>query len=228
MSIDMHTSRVQLFADLERLHDVIPGTARFTNREVTIGAFADGSNAALPLVRNGRTQNTWIVGGCASGKTVLLESLLAGARHAGIGADLACSWRGDAAETIGGYHRLVLDRARDLVDRHVPEGDFDLRLLLVDDLPQLDADTAGLLADVARISAKTNVSVVVASQEMTAAAPGGARLRDSLKAGNTVQMRVAQALFGFTEIPGRFADGTSTAGVGLVNGDLFRAWYPGN
>jgi hypothetical protein len=30
----------------------------------------------------------------------------------------------------------------------------------------------------------------------------------------------------FIDIPQAFTDGTTTAGIGFVNGDLFRAWWP--
>lgn len=216
MSINLHL-------DVEKLHDVIPGHAVVSSdgTTATFGTWADGGHVSMLLTGGDRERNILITGATGSGKTSLLRSLQYGAEAVGIHVDLCDSGN---RHLIADVHTAVLERARDLADRNerTGVGVVPLRILLVDDLTTLDADTASLLGDVVRMGPKTNVAVVGATQDASALTPGGALLRDNLKAGGEIELR---AMFG--DIPAEFANGTTTAGVGLVHGDLFRAWWPG-
>ncbi|MEU4558494.1 hypothetical protein AB0F72_08890 [Actinoplanes sp. NPDC023936] len=211
--------------DVEQLRDVVCRTAQFGNGTVTIGTYEGGGDVSLLLVDGDRTRPTVIAGSTGSGGTELIESLRDGTESTGIHVDFADTQHMRAAQAIRDCHAEILDRNRYLAEHgeRTGVGVLPLRLLLVDDLAEVDHETAGLLTQVVQMAPKTNIAVVVRTQHLGADIPGGALLYETLKAGNVVELRTFR-----NGIPRTFEDGSSTAGVGYVNGDLFRVWYPGH
>jgi hypothetical protein len=213
---------ISTYADLDQVHDVIPGEAVYSSGTVTFGTWADSGHVSMLLTDGHRAHNKLIVGDSGAGKTVLLQSLAASVdrQHTtGVNAWLADPLRPGCDLT---------EVARDMLDligtRSGQPGEaWPLVVLTVDHLTEASPDAVDLLAAVARFGPGVNICVVVAAQGATALMPGGPALRDSLAAGGVIEFRTVS-----NGIPPTFADGTTTAGVGFVNGDLFRVWWPGD
>lgn len=210
---------------IERLREVREGVALVDATSATFGSYVGGADVTIPLVRGERAVPTAVVGATGSGKTTLIESLFAGAQKAGIEVDLADPLHGTAGRVIAEHRELIAARSRDLAMRGVRSaiGALPLRLLLVDHLTEMESDVGDLLAAVVKLAPKAGVAVVVATCSAAISIPGGSSLRENLLLGNLVELR-----WDMNEISRTFADGSTTVGVGLINGDLFRAWWPGN
>lgn len=212
-----------LHSDVEALHEVLNGNAVYSHGTVTFGTWADGGNVSMILTDGGRAHNKLIIGATGSGKTGLLESLRKGVSRAGVDVHLASPLRPGSMTAVADTLTLIEARDRDCAGRGLARWDGPMRLLLVDDLTGASPVEVDMLASVAKMGPKTNVAVLAASQDVSAWTPGWALLRECLTAGGLIEFRAS-----YGEILPQFADGSTTAGVGLINGDLFRAWWPGN
>ena len=180
------------------LTDVIPGIARFDNDTVTIGTYADGGDVHLSFRDGFNFRHIVVTGGSGSGKTILLESMFAGAKAGGIPAWMIAHNR-DASAVIADY----MDVAREGRDNV-----RDPRLLLVDGLTELTDAEIEFLTKLARFARLANTVFVVAAQDV----------RMGARAGSVLQHLQDPIVINF--------DGDEP-GVGIANGDLFRTWYPG-
>lgn len=137
-----------------------------------------------------------MVGPTGSGKTELLRSLYAGAAEAGI----------SSRALIGPADRDAYDVVQHYRSR-VSAGDGDFGLLLVDDLTGHDDETLQGLVEVAKLTRRANLALVVASQDVRMGSRGGNVLQH-LTGANLVQF-----------------SGKGGPGVGEINGEPFRAWW---
>ncbi len=207
-------------ACIEDLQEVLRRTARLDADSATFGSSVDGVDVTIPLVRGDRALPTAVVGATGSGKTVLLESLMAGARQAGIEADLADPLQQSDRQILADYLNLIDARNHDLAHRGAISGVdvLPLRILLVDHVADMTAESVDMVTSIAGTAAKVNVVVVVVCQELS-----GSLLHAHLSTGNRIELRTVN-----NGIPAHFADGSPTCGVGYAGKGLFRAWWPGN
>ena len=236
---------------LKALRHPVRGTARIdAGGVVTVGAYADGTPAGWPLLFAGRTRHTTLVGSAASGKTVLMRSLLHGAAATDVSAQIIDL--GHSGELAGLPHPI----ARDLAAARSMLGEIygiarrdrtnTLRLLVIDDLFLLtrDAVAAGLLHELSQVADGVGIAIVAGVQRPELSAYGlpfigreaAEQLRDRL-AQELVLQRVhdhytaGQLLSDgpdLPHLPSHVGD-DSTAGIGFLprhRRTPFRAWKP--
>lgn len=183
-------------AAVDRLAQVMPGVARLTDSDATIGTDADGRDVSLPLLDSGGARHTVVTGYSGTGKTELLRSLSAGAHQACTQFNLISPAEFPEGLDAEYFESLVRDQS----------GTQPMGLLLVDDLDGFVDETISDLAWVARSARKANLVLVVASQDIRMGSRGGAVLAHLTDA----------TLVNF--------DG-GAPGVGTVAGVPFRAWW---
>lgn len=221
---------------------------------VTAGTYADGRPAVWRLGTGRQARHTALIGRTSTGKTVLARSLLAGAATADVAAqviDLAhgrldrlphpvASSIAAARTVLAELHHIAVS-CRDHGGRGAR-----LRLLVIDGLITLTSDPAGaqLLNELSQLAGPAGIAIVSTAQigdldEFGSQVLGGDTARDlrTRLAEELVLLRTTRrthyGLLGadvdLPLIPGGFADGATTAGIGYLprrSSTPFRAWLP--
>ena len=239
------------------LRQPVHGTAQLAgDGRLTVGVHTTGGPAGWPLlVPGGRTaRHATIVGAAGSGKSVLLRSILAAARTAGVDGQVIDAHEGSltglgfpAACSIAAA-RTVLAEQHELARHRQATGEHPLRLLLVENLHLLTRDrrcaeqVGPLLVD----AGPAQIAVIAGTQlahrpVFGRPAPHPAKSPRSLLTENLVLLRTGLPLsrvlpvlddtlsgLDLPDIASQFTDGATTAGIGYLprrSGLPFRAWW---
>lgn len=218
-----------------------------TDGNLTFGNHGDGSPAHIALRKDARTRHTTVVGASGSGKTMLLHSILCAAGTAGVPAEVIDSRHGDLRELGHAVHpaqdahevlREQVALAGTRAEQARPGAAWPLQLLIIDGLDVLGDDRPAIetLGRLSAIADRAGLAVVLGSQAVTRDLFGRPSSGDRPRRTLTQNLLVLRTFFPgtllaaglITEIPARFGDGTSTAGLGHLRGStaLFRAWMP--
>ncbi len=245
MSLATATTAAAAIAALSR---PVPGSAQLDDGVLTVGCHADGTPAGWPLWADGRARHTTIAGTAGAGATTLLRSILMGARTARLQAQVIDVY--DASLRLLGYPaatslvaaEIALAEQYDLITARLrPGGDRSLRLLVINDLHVFERHLLDLLLPVARHAARAGIAIVAGTHRLTLDTFGTGRRAggEILRAELTQELVLLHtpdlitttlaAAGQLPAIPGQFADGTATAGVGYLprrSTQPFRAWLP--
>lgn len=223
--------------DLTTLQQPTRGIATLTPHGIlTIGTHRDGVAARLNIGTPTQARHTTILGDTRSGKSTLLRSILIGARTAGIICH-AISYQDRVMNGMVAGSAYSLATLNDVLDEATGRltsrrTDWPMRLLVIDNLHALDPDQRILFANVVSVAAKAGIAIVVSTPVIKTDLFADADTQ-RLMTTNLIRLRPGdvQPPNGWSRVPavpGAFANGTFTTGVGYLNNYAvpFRARMP--